>query len=462
MSNIWQGNVILIIDDDPHVAEVLARLITKGMGHECRTCFNSSEALEMVKKQPFELIITDLVMPRVSGLDIAKTALAAYPDTLVIVVTGHRSLETGISALRIGVYDYILKPFKLDEVRHAVQRALERRTLLEENRNLKSQLALHEGKWEIVGKSPSMEHVYSLIQRAAPAQSTVLVTGESGTGKELVARAIHKLSQRSEAPFVSVNCGAIPDNLLESELFGHRKGAFTDADSDRTGRFVQADRGTIFLDEIGVMPLRLQVKLLRVIQEREVTPLGADKPIQVDVRIVAATNAELSEMIARGDFRDDLYYRLKVISIKLPPLRDRLDDVPRLVNHFIRKHAGRMGVEPKPFSREAIHTLQLFHWPGNVRQLENVVESCLSLSIGGEPIDVNELPDEVVQGRSSRHIPPEWTEGPIDLAAAVAQFERELIERAMDRCGSVKTKAAKLLGIKRTTLIEKLKRMEEA
>ncbi len=452
--------MILIIDDDPHVAEVLARLITKGMGHPCRTCFNSSDALELVRRQPFELIITDLVMPRVSGLDIARTALEAYPDTLVIVVTGHRSLETGISALRIGVYDYILKPFKLDEVRHSVQRALERRTLIEENRNLKSQLALHEGKWELVGKSPAMEHVYSLIQRAAPSHSTVLVTGESGTGKELVARAIHRLSTRCEGPFVSVNCGAIPDSLLESELFGHLKGAYTDADSDRIGRFLQADHGTIFLDEIGVMPMRLQVKLLRAIQEREVMQLGADKPQTMDVRIVAATNADLTDMIARGEFREDLYYRLKVISIKLPPLRDRLDDIPRLINHFIRKHAQQLDVNPKPFAKDALRKLQTFNWPGNVRQLENAVESCLSLSIGPGPIGVAELPDEVIKNNVMPSLPLELGDEPIDLAMVVGQFERHLIEQSILRSKGVKSKAARLLGIKRTTLIEKMKRFE--
>lgn len=454
------GPLILIIDDDPHVAEVLARLITKGMGHECRTCYNSSEALELVQNQPFELVITDLVMPRVGGLEIAKSALDSYPDTLVIVVTGHRSLEMGISALRIGVYDYILKPFKLDEVRHAVQRALERRGLMEENRNLKSQLALHEGKWEIVGKSSAMEKVYSLIQRASPTSSTVLVTGESGTGKELVARAIHRLSHRSEQTFVSVNCGAIPDNLLESELFGHRKGAFTDADSDRTGRFVQANGGTIFLDEIGVMPMRLQVKLLRVIQEREVTPLGADRSLPIDVRIVAATNADLVRMIKKGDFREDLYYRLKVIGIRLPPLRERLDDVPRLINHFIRKHATQLGVEPKPFSKESMRAMQSFQWPGNVRQLENVVESCLSLSIGPQPIEPQELPRELVSAQPARGRVADLSEQPLDLARAVAEFERDLVFEALERAKGVKSKAAKLLGIKRTTLIEKLKRYE--
>lgn len=449
---------ILVVDDDPQITAILEALINR-MGYAVKACTDSLEAFELVQEKPFDIVVTDLIMPVVSGLEIAQAALDAYAETMVIVITGHGSLETGISALRLGVYDYILKPFKLEEVEHAVRRAMEKKKLQHENSALRSQLAIQDGRWEMVGKSAAMEAVYSLIKRAAPIHSTVLITGESGTGKELVSRAVHRLSNRQSQPFIWVNCAAIPDNLLESQLFGHRKGAFTDAHTDRVGRFAQAHGGTLLLDEIGAMPVHLQVKLLRAIQEREILPLGAEKAVQVDVRLIASTNSDLKEMTEKGEFREDLYYRLNVISIRLPPLRERREDIPLLVNHFIQKHAKLLGVQSKPFTTDALRRLQGFHWPGNVRQLENVVEACLALSSGSDPVSVDELPAEILglQDAAPRHA--EIMHDPIALDEALASYERRLIQQAMEAAQGVKAKAAQLLKIKRTTLIEKMKRM---
>jgi DNA-binding NtrC family response regulator len=454
---------ILVIDDDPTIAELLHALMER-QGHKVELRTDAAEALDLVRRQSFDLILTDLMMPHVSGLDLAQEALAHDGETLVLVVTGHASLETALSAIRLGVYDYIVKPFKLDEVEHAVGRALETRHLKTENRALRRQLAQQEGKWELVGRSAAMENLRQRILRAAPAPTTVLITGESGTGKELAARAIHQYSARASRPFIWINCGAIPENLLESELFGHKKGAFTDATADRVGHFVQAHGGTLFLDEIALLPLPLQVKLLRVLQEREVRPLGSNQVVKVDVRIVAATNAELLEQVARGAFREDLYYRLKVISLEMPSLRERLEDLPLLVHHFLSKHSMNLRLPFKPFSRAAMEVMSRYPWPGNVRELENVVESCLAMSLGEQAIGVEELPEGVRKAGIANHAPMprlQDAEAGWDLNQAVEELEREMIARALRESGGVRSRAAELLGVKRTTLVEKLKRYPE-
>ncbi|MCB1051895.1 MAG: sigma-54-dependent Fis family transcriptional regulator [Acidobacteria bacterium] len=449
---------ILVVDDDPTIAELLQALMER-QGHQVEMRTDALDALDLVKTRNFDLVLTDLMMPMVSGLEIAQEVLSRDADTLVLMVTGHASLETALSAIRLGVYDYILKPFKLDEVEHAVDRALENKTLKSENRALRHQLAQQEGRWELVGKSNAMEDIKARILRAAPAPSTVLISGESGTGKELAARAIHQYSSRGNRPFIWVNCGAIPENLLESELFGHKKGAFTDASSDRIGHFAQAHGGTLFLDEIGLLPLPLQVKLLRVLQEREIRPLGSNQTQKVDVRIVAATNADLWQMVQKGAFREDLYYRLKVISLVMPPLRDRLDDLPLLVHHFLNKHAKILGLPFKPFSRSALTAMQNYDWPGNVRELENVVESCLAMSVGNAAIEASELPSQMVAHPKAHTVvvgDAIW-----DLNQALSEFEKTMILRALKETHGVKAKAAELLQVKRTTLVEKLKRYPE-
>lgn len=449
---------VLVVDDDQQIAMLLESQIAS-MGYSVETITDSREAKDLVQREPFSMIITDLIMPHVSGLEIAKEALEAYPDTIVIVVTGHGSLETGISALRLGVYDYILKPFKLEDVEHTIKRAMEIHALQNENRALRSRLAFQEGERELIGKSIEMERVYSLIQKAARVQTTVLITGESGTGKELVARAIHRRSNRHKRAFITVNCAAIPDTLLESELFGHKRGAFTDATADRVGYFVRAHEGTMLLDEIGGMPMNLQIKLLRAIQERVIFPLGAEKGQRVDVRMIAATNADLKALIKDNRFREDLFYRLNVIGIELPPLRHRAEDIPLLVNHFVKKHAPRLGVQPKSFSTDAIRAMQAYAWPGNVRELENAVESCLALSTGPELIGIDELPAEL--GATSRRSSglPQLSEDGLNLDQAVLDVERRLIIEALEASDGVKARAAKMLNIKRTTLVEKMKRM---
>jgi len=449
---------IMVVDDDSHIAELLSRLVAR-KGHDVTRCTDSVEAREKILNGRYDLIITDLFMPEVDGLQLSQAALEHDPEIMVIVVTGHATLESGLSALRLGVYDFILKPFKNQEVEYAVKRALESRALRSENRVLRRKLANKDDGREMVGNSRLMMQVYSIVERAAPTRSTVLITGESGTGKELAARAIHRNSSRRRAPFICVNCAAIPENLLESDLFGHRKGAFTDAQTNRVGRFVKANGGTLFLDEIGAMPAQLQVKLLRVLQERKVMPVGAEKTVDVDVRILAATNADLKQKIQVGEFREDLFYRLNVIQITMPPLRDRRDDIGLLIKHFVDKHSGLLGVEPKTFSVEALHLMQRYAWPGNVRELENAVESCLALSVGRDPIRPEELPQEIsgmIWGGDTR---VDFHASHIDLGKTLRDFERQILSQALEASGGVKSRAARLLNIKRTTLIEKIKRL---
>lgn len=447
------------MDDDPSISSLLDALISR-MGFDTETTLSSRDAAEKLKTNRYDVLVTDLMMPGFNGLQLAEMALKRDPELMVIVITGHASLESGLAALRLGVYDYILKPFTLEKVEHTVLGALEKKTLKTENQSLKKELSGKKEKWEIIGKSDGIERVFNTIRKAAPTQTTILITGESGTGKELVAKAIHRYSDRSSHPFISVNCGAIPENLLESDLFGHKRGAFTDAKSDHVGRFVQANHGTLFLDEIGIMPTNLQVKLLRAIQEREVRPLGASRAQNVNVRIVAASNADLRSMIKTGEFREDLYYRLNVIPIQLPPLRDRKVDIPLLIEHFIAKHGPSLNASKMDFSEKAVAAMQAYHWPGNIRQLENVVECCLALSPGGNTIDVHDLPPEI-SGQTGIE-QPRIDLGPegLHLEKAVANFEKELIQKALEASKGVKTRAAKLLNLKRTTLIEKMKRYE--
>ncbi|PIE90031.1 MAG: hypothetical protein CR997_07860 [Acidobacteria bacterium] len=448
---------ILIVDDDPSIVSLLEALVSR-MGFETRVCLDSKEAAKLLRFGHYDVLMTDLMMPGLNGLELADLALQEDGDMLVILITGHASLETAVQALRLGIYDYLLKPFKLEKVEHTLLSALEKRRLRIENRSLKTELSGRTETWDIIGKSEAIERVFHIIRKAAPTQTTVLITGESGTGKELVARAIHKHSSRSGHPFISVNCGAIPENLLESDLFGHKKGAFTDARSDHIGRFVQANRGTLFLDEIGVMPLNLQVKLLRAIQEREVRPLGSSKSQKVDVRIVAASNADLKTMARTGEFREDLFYRLNVIPIHMPPLKDRRSDIPLLIKHFISKHAPLPDMKDMSFTSEAIKVLQRYDWPGNIRQLENIVECSLALAANDEFIEVSDLPDEITGSTRDTDQCVISDEG-ISLEEVMTNYERRLIEQALKKAGGVKTKAAKLLQIKRTTLVEKMKRL---
>jgi DNA-binding NtrC family response regulator len=399
-------------------------------------------------------------MPELDGLGVIRHIVENRINCIGIIFTGFGSVKTAVDAMRLGAFDYITKPFKADEIKVVVKKALDHLALQEENSYLKQQLKAKYKFENIIGSSERMQKVFSLIDRVSGTDSTVLILGESGTGKELVARALHYNSARAQNPFVPVNCGAIPEELLESELFGHEKGAFTGAFRTRIGRFELANGGSIFLDEISEMSPTLQVKLLRVIQEREFERVGGVKSIKTDVRIIAATNRDLEEEVAQGRFREDLYYRLNVIPLNLPPLRERKDDIPLLVKHFMGKYGKEKNDQITGFSRKSMNLLMHYKWPGNVRELENLVERVLVLCEGTE-VDIHDLPERITSGspQATSVIPMiDLPETGIDLSTAVSEFEKSIIMQALTRSNWVKNRAAKLLHVNRTTLVEKIKK----
>ncbi len=439
--------------------EVLETLLTRE-GYHVRLAQTGHEGLELARAQSFDAAVVDVMMPGIDGITTLQELKKIDEDLPVIMITAFASVETAITAMKLGAFDYITKPFKNDEVLVVLRNAVERRQLMTENRALKQNLQARYHKFaNIIGKSPKMRQVFDLIIQAAPSRSTVLVHGESGTGKELVARALHTHSPRAEKPFITVNSGSLPPDLLESNLFGHVKGAFTGAVYPKKGLFELADKGSIFFDEIGNVPLETQAKLLRVIQEREFMRLGGVDTIRVDVRIIVATNVDLRKLMEDGGFREDLYYRLHVIAIMLPPLRDRREDVPLLSQHFLLKYGeenNKTGLELTP---EALDLLVEYSWPGNVRELENVIERAVVLS-SSPRIGVDLIPDHV---RSTRpfHIPaivvpPEG----ISFKDVVGDFERRLIESTLEAAGGVQKRAAELLNVKPTTLNEMIKRYD--
>jgi len=425
------------------------------------TARDASEAMGIVSSRPLDLVLSDVKMPGINGLELVRQVHEVDADLPCIVITGYGSPESSVDALRAGAFWYLEKPFEqghLDVVRRLAEQAIEHGRLKHENRLLQRQLETRYRFDSIVGESHALRRVLEVVERVSATDSTVLVTGDSGTGKELVARAIHFNSPRSERMMVTVNCGAIPEELLESELFGHVRGAFTNAVSHREGRFALADGGTIFLDEIGDMSLNLQVKLLRVLQERAFEPVGSSKSRSVDVRVIAATNQDLPGLIAEKRFREDLYYRLNVIPLEVPPLRERREDVPALVNHFLEIHTERSGSSVKGISPEAMAALCRHTWPGNVRELENLVERLVILRRGGE-ISVEDLPAEVL-GAASRSDPEVPSLGPegVNLKAETEAVEAGLIRAALAHTGWNKNRAAQMLEVNRTTLLEKIKK----
>ena len=440
---------ILIIDDDTSLRRVLEYNLQEE-GYRVLAAGDGAEGLALFDGEHPDLVITDLKMPGVSGFQVLAAVKERSPQTPVMVITAFGAVETAVEAMKLGAYDYITKPFNRDELRLTVRKALELLGLAEENRRLKEELSERAEFRNIIGISRGMEEVFSVVRKVADTEATVLITGESGTGKELVARAIHSLSARRTHPFVAINCAAIPRELLESELFGHVKGAFTGAVRDKEGKFQTAERGTLFLDEVGELPVELQPKLLRALQEREVAPVGGGSPRKLDVRVVAATNSDLEEAIAAGAFREDLYYRLAVIPIHLPPLRERPEDVPLLVRHFAAKH----GAPAVGFAPDAMAALQKHAWPGNVRELENTVERLLILR-GGDLITLAELPDKVrgaARDRGGRvvNLPPE--------GYSLEQLEREVVIEALERCDWNQAAAARFLRIPRHTLIYRMEK----
>jgi len=450
---------VLVIDDEDIMREILEALLTRE-GYEVRLASSGAEGIELARSMPFDAAIVDLMMPGLDGLATLEELRKIDEDLPVLMITAFASVETAISAMKHGAFDYVTKPFKNDEVLVVVRNAVERRQLKAENTALRQTIQAQQHNFAgLIGRSPPMRQVFNLIIQAAPSRSTILVTGESGTGKELVARAIHAHSSRADRAFVTVNSGNLPPDLLESTLFGHVKGAFTGAVYPKKGLCDLADKGSIFFDEIGNIPLETQAKLLRVIQEREFMRLGGMETIKVDVRIVAATNCDLREMVSDGRFREDLYYRLHVISISLPPLRQRKDDIPMLAQHFLEKYSRENSKNGVELTAEAIDLLTDYDWPGNVRELENVIERAVVLTPG--PHIGADLIPEHVRAAPGFHIPrfvvpPEG----ISFKDVITSVEKRLIEETLDAAGGVQKRAAELLHIKPTTLNEMIKRYE--
>lgn len=436
---------LLVVDDEERMRRLL-QLELEEEGYLVETAGSAEAALARLDALSPDLVLTDLRMPGASGLEFLRAVRAALPETQVIVMTAYGTVETAVEAMKAGAFDYIQKPFDLDEVKVKIARALQIARLQAENKRLREQLGPLPALEAIVGESEPMRRVKDLIRRVAPTSATVLITGESGTGKELVARAIHALSPRAQGPFVAVNCGALAETLLESELFGHVRGAFTGAVRDERGKFRAADGGTIFLDEVSTMSPALQGKLLRVLQTREVSPVGSDRTIKVDVRVLAATNRPLERMVAEGAFREDLFWRLNVVNIALPPLRERASDIPMLADRFIKERCAQMGRPPCRISAAGLERLLAYEWPGNVRELENVIERSLVLSPPGE-LEIFGLPEAEPVART-------YSEA---RAEAMRRFDERYFSALLSRCGGNIAAAAREAGIDRKNLYNKLR-----
>lgn len=439
---------ILVVDDEESIREFL-EIMLKKEGYEVSCVEDGQQALDFLKKKSVDMVISDLQMPNVTGIELLEQVKQQYPDMLFMMITAFGTTETAVEAMKLGAYDYITKPFKIDEVRINIANALRSQNLEVENRVLKKELKQEYSFQNLVGNSEPMHRIYEMVKRVSQTPTNILVTGESGTGKEMIAKAIHYNGPLKDRPFVTVNCGAIPESLMESEMFGHKKGSFTGAVADKAGLFEVADGGSLFLDEVGELPVTIQVKLLRAIQERVIRRVGGTEDQKVEVRIIAATNRNLSEMVDTGDFRQDLFYRLNVINIESPPLRERREDIPLLAGHFLRKYNDRLGKVVNGISDEAMEKLAKYDYPGNVRELENVIERTVALE-GGATILPESLPPFVntAQGRklaSSHEI--EITEDGIDLDQVIGQIEKELLVKAIHMSDGVKKRAAKLLKI---------------
>ena len=440
---------ILIVDDEASIREFLEIMLKKEKKYEVMTAEDGQQAIDLLQKKNFDLVISDLQMPKKTGMEVLEFINQNCPSTQFMLITAFGSTEVAVEAMKLGAYDYITKPFKLDEVRINIGHALENQNLAKENKTLRRELKQSYDFSNLIGNSDKMHDVFNIIKRVALAPTNILVTGESGTGKEVIAKSIHFNGPLSDKPFITVNCGAIPENLIESELFGHKKGSFTGAVIDKMGLFEVASGGTLFLDEVGELPLNMQVKLLRALQERVIRPVGETKNIHVDVRIIAATNRKLEDMVDEGTFRQDLYYRLNVINIQAPALRERLEDVPLLTNFFINKFNERLGIKISGISDEALERLKGYNFPGNVRELENIIERSMALEVG-TTILPESLPPLVrtTSGKqyASVHDIVVDDEG-IELDKIMDQIEKELLLKAVHAASGVKKKAAKLLGI---------------
>jgi DNA-binding NtrC family response regulator len=440
---------VLLVDDESGVRTSLKMVLDPTYDVICAA--NAEEALAAFREESPNLVLLDVVLPGTDGIAILQTIREEDADIPVIMLTATKTVKTAVDAMKLGAADYITKPFEVEELRLIVAKTLQAGDLQREVKYLRAQVSNRYGFHNLVGKSRAMQEIYAKITQVADSRATVLITGESGTGKELVARALHFNSPRRERPFIALNCAALPETLIESELFGHEKGAFTDAQARRVGQFELAHGGTLFLDEIGDLSLATQSKLLRVLQEREFARIGGVHPVKVDVRIMAATNRNLEEMVSRKEFREDLYYRINVVSLYLPPLRERREDIPSLANHFLMKRLEEDNRTPQEFSKEAMELLTKYHWPGNVRELENVVEQAVVWSSGGV-IAPDHLPTGLKTETRSESLREETLAGRLSLEKAVLEFEREIILDALKRTDYVQTHASALLGISRRML----------
>jgi DNA-binding NtrC family response regulator len=441
---------ILFVDDDPQILSMVEQFLSR-CGFHVTTEANGQKAVEMVRESQYSVVFTDLNMPEISGMELLKQIKAVSPETEVVIVSGYGTIETAIQAMKLGSYDFLQKPINFDRFRILIERIIEKQKLKEENQLIRNRLKERYKYDELVGMSPKMQNIYGIIDKISSGSPTVLIEGESGTGKELTANVIHNNSDRADGPFIPINCGAIAEGLLESELFGHVKGAFTGASKDSIGLFRAADGGTVFLDEIGEVSTAVQVSLLRVLQEKKVRPVGGTRETEVNVRVIAATNKKLEEAIKNNTFREDLYYRLNVISITMPPLREIREDIPLLIGHLLKKHRRKGTAMVPEVSPEAMALLMGYRWPGNVRQLENVFERAFALGVG-DVLQVKDLPNEIVQQSGT------WM--PADVNCNLKAIEEKTIRYAIQKAGGNKAEAAKLLGINTTTVYRKMAKFD--
>ncbi len=453
MNKIHQGS-LLVVEDDRAVCESMADYL-RGLGHRTETAGTCLQAIERMREYPFQVVLCDVNLPDADGFHLLEWAVENASDTDVILITGYGTIESAVEAMRMGAFEYLTKPVIDQELHLAIQRALGQRKIVEENKNLKAQLNQRFGLASIIGRDYRMIRLFDLIESVADTKTTVLILGESGTGKTMTARSIHQLSSRRDKPFVEVSCGALPDTLLESELFGHVAGAFTGATHDKVGKFLQADGGTLFLDEIATASPGLQIKLLRALQDREFEPVGGNKTHKVDVRMILATNENLEELVKQGKFREDLYYRINVISVTQPPLRDRLGDIPLLIEHYLSHFNEQTGKHVVGFDEEAVQLMQRYSWPGNVRELVNVIERCVVLARGNY-VTAHDLPDSVRRDENSLQAFALQSAG--GLKTALAQPEKQIIIDALEANGWNRQNTARTLGINRTTLYKKMKK----
>ena len=446
-----RGLTILVVDDEKVQRETLAQIL-RDQGFQVVTAGDAPTAVKLLQETPYDVILSDFRMPGGTGIDVAKKALELCPQSATLIMTAYADVQSVIEAMRAGVVDYLLKPLNVDSLLRKIEILRERNDLQREVTFLRSEMNRNQDMSRLLGDSQPMKEVRSLIEQVAQSKGSVLITGERGTGKEVAARQIHLQSQRAEKKFVAINCGAIPENLLESELFGHKKGSFTGAVSDKEGLFVASSGGTLFLDEIGEMPKSLQVKLLRALQEREVVPVGSTNPIKIDVRLIAATNRDLASDIEAGVFRKDLYYRINVVEVNMPQLKTRVEDIPLLTRRFVKKFSSELGRPIKGLSNDALRKLMNYPWPGNIRELENVIERAMILNVGSDTIEVANLPAgfqnlEGGEGDSQ------------ELESAINQFSRIHIVRVLESCGGDKKEAAKALGLGLSSLYRKLEEL---